>query len=223
MKRVQQGSKRSSSFSGSAARSLPVLDGQDLAGHEEYIHGKIINANMTERQLDLVIFKEILFAGTTLAGTRFVAPRFDTVRLENCDLANAEWPRLIAQRIEFVGCRMDGFTIPEAFARDVRFDECSMRFARLRFGTLKSAHFERCDLSGADFQGTDLTGAVFARCKLDDAEFSQALLAAADLRTSTIERIRVGISELKGAIVDPFQASYLAGLMGLVIKNQDDE
>ena len=48
------------------------------------------------------------------------------------------------------------------------------------------------------------------------------LLSGADLRTSTIERMRVGITELHGAIVDPFQASYLAGLMGLVIKNDGE-
>ncbi|HRW47025.1 MAG TPA: pentapeptide repeat-containing protein, partial [Caldilinea sp.] len=82
--------------------------------------------------------------------------------------------------------------------------------------------FDRCDLSGADLQATDLTGARFARCKLDEVEFSQAVLSGADLRTSTIERMRVGITELHGAIVDPFQASYLAGIMGLVIKNDGE-
>lgn len=60
------------------------------------------------------------------------------------------------------------------------------------------------------------------RCSLTDVQFSQAQLAGADLRTSTIERIHVGIAELAGVIVDPFQASYLASLMGLVIKHEDE-
>lgn len=222
MKRARFEHGRAPELAALSARTLPALAAQDLSDQEEYVHGKLVEVDMADRQLDFAVFKEILFAGAGLARTRFQAPRLDTVRMENCDLANAEWPRLIAHRVEFVGCRMDGFTIPEAYLRDVRFDDCSLRFARIRFATLKSARFEHCDLSGADLQATDLTGAIFARCKLDEVEFSQAVLSGADLRTSTIERMRVGIAELQGAIVDPFQASYLAGLMGLVIKNEGE-
>jgi fluoroquinolone resistance protein len=77
-------------------------------------------------------------------------------------------------------------------------------------------------LGNADFQASELSGAKFMRCSLNDVQFSQAQLADADLRTSTIERIHVGIAELAGVIVDPFQASYLASLMGLVIKHEDE-
>ena len=52
---------------------------------------------------------------------------------------------------------------------------------------------------------------------------SQAKLNGADLRTSVIEGMRVGPVEVVGAIVDHFQAAYMASLLGLVIKNEDED
>ena len=205
-----------------APRGLPPLAGAALASHDEFAHAKIVGEDLAGRNLEFFGLKEVLMQGVCLAGTRFVAPRLDTVRFEACDLANAEWSRLIAHRVEFIGCRLDGFSIPEAFVQDVCFQECSLQFARIRFATLKAAEFDHCNLGRADLQATDLTGTNFTRCNLNEVEFSQATLAGADLRTCTIERMRVGIAELAGAIVDPFQASYLAGLMGLVIKGEGE-
>jgi len=215
-------SKRNVNLGGLAPRSLPPLAGAALASHDQFEHAKMVGEDLAGRHLEFFGLKEVLMQGVCLAGTRFVAPRLDTVRLEACDLANADWSRLIAHRVEFIGCRMDGFSIPEAFVQDVRFQECSLQFARIRFATLKSAEFDHCDLGRADLQATDLTGTIFTRCNLNEVEFSQATLAGADLRTCTIERIHVGIAELAGAIVDHFQAAYLAGLMGLVIKAEDE-
>lgn len=203
-------------------RHLPALPAAALASHDIVAHGKMANEDLTGQALAFFGVQRVLLRNVCLAETCFTAPKLDDVRFEGCDLANAEWTKLIAHRVEFVGCRMDGFTLPEAHCQDIRFVECSLYFARLRFSTFKSAHFERCNLSSADFQASELPGARFLRSSLNDAHFSQAKLAGADLRTTTIERIRIGVSELTGVIVDPFQASYLASLMGLVIKQEDE-
>jgi len=204
-------------------RHLPALDGAALMSHDIVDQGRLANENLAGLTLEFCAVKHVVFRNVCLAETRFLAPRFDDVRFENCDLANAEWTHLIAHRIEFIGCRMDGFTTPEAHWQDIRFVDSSLHFARLRFATLKPARFEQCNLSHADFQASELSGASFARCNLNDTQFAQTKLAGADLRTSTIERIHIGVGELAGVIVDPFQASYLASLMGLVIKQEDEQ
>lgn len=44
-----------------------------------------------------------------------------------------------------------------------------------------------------------------------------------DLRGSQLEGLRVGISELQGAIIAPSQAVHLASLLGIVVKAEDVE
>ena len=95
--------------------------------------------------------------------------------------------------------------------------------ALLRFARCTAVRFEKCDLRNADFQGADLSGVLFVKCNLSDAQFSATTLKGTDLRGSTIENLRVGIKELPGAIVDPFQAAYIAGVLGLVVKLEGEE
>jgi uncharacterized protein YjbI with pentapeptide repeats len=57
---------------------------------------------------------------------------------------------------------------------------------------------------------------------LRHAQLSGATLKGTDFRGSQIDEMRVGIQELPGAIVDPFQAAYIAGLLGVVIKHEHE-
>jgi uncharacterized protein YjbI with pentapeptide repeats len=82
--------------------------------------------------------------------------------------------------------------------------------------------FEGCDLRHADFQRTDLSGVVFHKCDLRHAQLSGATLKGTDFRGCKIDDLCVGLQELPGAIVDPFQAAYIAGLLGVIIKAEDD-
>jgi hypothetical protein len=56
---------------------------------------------------------------------------------------------------------------------------------------------------------------------LSRAELSQTTLRGTDFRTSVIEGMRVGPAEVVGAVVDHFQAAYMASLLGLIIKDED--
>jgi uncharacterized protein YjbI with pentapeptide repeats len=58
---------------------------------------------------------------------------------------------------------------------------------------------------------------VFEHCDLREAQLSFAKLGGTDFRGSQLENLRVGMESLRGAIVDPAQAAYLAGLMGLKV------
>ncbi len=145
------------------------------------------------------------------------------VRFEDCDFASATWERPTLHRTEFVRCRFTGFAAPDALFEDVRFRHCSAKLAHFRFSRFKHTRFEDCDFEEADFQGADLTGVRFVRCNLSRAQFSHTKLKGADLRTSQLEGLRVGPDELPGAIVDHFQAAYLASLLGLDIRDEYDD
>ncbi len=149
--------------------------------------------------------------------------RCSDVRFTRCDLANATWEQLIAHRVEFTDCQLIGWNAQEAHLQNVLFQGCNLQFVGLRFVACKMVRFEQCDLRNADFQRADLSGVVFHKCDLSNAQLSGTTLKGTDFRGSTIEKLRVGIQELAGAIVEPLQAAYIAGLLGVVIKHEHEE
>lgn len=157
------------------------------------------------------------------AESRLQSVRCTDARFDGCDFANAAWERLTAQRVEFLNTQLLGFTVLEAHLHHVRFQGCNAQFAGFRFATFKRVRFEQCDLRHADFQRADLSGVIFHRCDLRYAQLSGATLKGTDFRSAQIDDMRVGIQELPGAIVDPFQAAYIASLLGVVIKGEGEE
>ena len=177
-------------------------------------------ADFTAQSADHVTFTGVHCKQVRWAESRLQGMRCTDTRFAGCDFANATWERLTAHRVELLTSQLVGFTGLEAHLHHVRFQGCNAQFASFRFATCKSVRFEECDLRHADFQRADLSGVVFHKCDLRHAQLSGATLKGTDFRGSQIDEMRVGIQELPGAIVDPFQAAYIAGLLGVVIKDE---
>lgn len=137
-----------------------------------------------------------------LAERSFHSIALRDVRLVGCDLANVTTRALSLIRVEFVDCRLTGFTGGDVEAQDVLFSECDGRLT-LRFSKMnKGVEFDSCQLEDADFGGTDLTGSVFRGCNLRNVEMGKARLMDADLRGSRVEGLHVGAEEVAGRGAD---------------------
>lgn len=189
---------------------------------ESYEDLHLLNWRPSAKRAERATLRQSRCEAANLMETELVELHLRDVVLQRCDLANAYWPSLSALVVELMGCQMIGFQTPEALLRDVRFVDCQMQLTLFRFAEFKSARFQGCDLREADFHGADLTGVAFEKCDLRGARLSHATLKEADLRTAQIEGIQVGPVELAGAIVNPFQAMYLASVFGLVVKDEHD-
>ncbi|MCB0081156.1 MAG: pentapeptide repeat-containing protein [Caldilineaceae bacterium] len=183
-----------------------LSSGAELAGlaveHLRLTQGHLQNANLSSAHL--------------------LSPRLTDIKLSSCDLANADWFQTAGQRVQMTDCRLVGFAANESRWQDLRIERSLCTAVQFRFATLKRTIFADCDLRGANFQGTDLTGIQFRKCNLDGVQFSGATLKGADLRGCSIIDIKIGVNELAGAIVEHFQAAYLASLMGVVIKDEHE-
>lgn len=198
-------------------RSMPLQDFAEFSA-----------LTLSEADLSTSRAAHLTWCGVHCQQTRFTETDFDSPRLTDsvlsgCDLANAQWERLTAQRLLVEECQLIGFDAPDARWQDMTFTRCRAQYVKLRFSKFKQVRFEECDLRNADFQGSDLSGVVFHKCDLTDAQLSGTTLTGTDFRGSTIERMKVGIAELPGAIVEPVQAAYVAGLLGVVIRNEGEE
>ncbi|MBX3011116.1 MAG: pentapeptide repeat-containing protein [Caldilineaceae bacterium] len=202
-------------------RLTPMPDAADrIEDFAEFTTVLLERSDFTGQRAAHLTFTDLHGKQLRWCESRLHKPRCTDVRLESCDLANATWEQWAAQRMELLDCQLLGFNTLEAYLQQVRFQGCNGQFASFRFSILKMVRFEQCDLRQADFQRTDLSGVVFHKCDLRGAQLSGATLKGTDFRGSQIEELRVGLQELPGAIVDPFQASYIAGLLGVVIKDE---
>jgi uncharacterized protein YjbI with pentapeptide repeats len=148
--------------------------------------------------------------------------RLRDTRCRSCDLSSADWSAADVQRTEFLACRLTGLNLSESSLEDVLFRECTARLAQFYATEFRGARFEQCDLKEAYFGDADLRGVVFRDCDLTGADLSDARLEEVDLRGSVLAALKVsGPACLRGAIVDPAQAAYLAGhdsLLGLQVR-----
>lgn len=207
-----------------AARlALPTAEELSLRTAEEYADLLLERADFCDQHADQIVLRGVHCKDALWRDTRLHGIRCSDVRFTGCDLANANWEKFVAHRLAFEGCQLLGWNLPEALLQNVVFRECNLQYAGLRFVTCKIVRFEQCDLRHADFQRADLSGVVFHKCDLSHAQLSGTILKGADFRGSIIENVRVGIQELAGAVVEPTQAAYIAGLLGVVIKLEHEE
>lgn len=203
-------------------KHLTQPDTFSLESEEYYSQLLLANLDATEAQASHVTFEQVSFRQVTFTGSRLVSSRLSDCRLERCDLSIADWEKLRLKRIEFLGCRLIGAKLIELNAEDVLFKECGAEHANFALAAFKSVRFEKCDLRQASFISADLSGVVFHDCDLSNADFSAAHLTGTDFRTSLINGIRVGVKELRGAIIAPIQAVQVVTLLGLTVQEFDD-
>ena len=197
----------------------PAAEGL-LQDFEEFSAVLLVRPDFSDQVAAHLTFTGVHCKQGRWGGSRLHGVRCTDTRFEGCDLANATWEQVVAHRAEFITCQLLGWNALEAYLQNVRFQGCNGQFAGFRFATCKLVRFEQCDLRQADFQRADLSGVVFHKCDLRGAQLSGATLKGTDFRGSQIDEMRVGIQELPGAIVDPFQAAYIAGLLGVVIRDE---
>lgn len=156
----------------------------------------------------------------TLAYVSLEGLDLDDVAWLACDLSNADLTKASARRTSFQDCRFTGLKLAQARFQDTTFVACQGRYPQFEGTVFKRVRFERCSLVEANFDGADLSGVVFAECDLAGATFARANLAGTDFRGSTVESSRLGLDQLRGAVLSPSQAiALLQRDTGVVIED----
>ncbi len=219
---VQKDKKPKSEYGELVKTRTPVelKEGADfvLADDQEY-EGFMFSGfeNNNKKVLDIKL-QECVIKQSNLSQSHLSSTKFVDIKFDNCDLSNLKIERGYLERVEFIKCRMTGFKAIESRFRDVLFKDCQLKLSQLRMCKFKHIVFDHCIITEGDFYGSDLSGTIFLDSDLTKAEMSGTKLPQVDFRSSKIEGINVSIESLKGAIIDPTQIIYLAGLLGVKIE-----
>jgi uncharacterized protein YjbI with pentapeptide repeats len=189
-----------------------------------------------DERVEECLFTGVSYAGENLKGLDVLRCRFvkcdfsecsmelagfrDTV-FEACDFSNCDFSKASFQKTLFQGCKLMGADFIEGSLRHVRFLDVSCGYVNFADSRVQDTAFEKSRLPNAAFSRCKMT-ASFEDCDLMQSLFQQTPLKDIDLRTCRLQGIQITLPDLKGAVVTPVQASDLAALLGLVIKEQDE-
>ena len=195
----------------------------DIAVGEEELEGFLFDgvcameADLSRLEIRGCLFRHNVWQQATLHKSGFVDVIFD-----HCDLSGCDFTGAVFSRVRFEGCKLTGVNFAETVFRDVSFTDCRAPYLNLASAKAQRLVFADCRLNEATFQDLKWT-AAFQRCDLTAATFHFAPLKGINLTTSRIDGLRVGLPDLKGAIVNTFQAADLSRLLGLVINDTPQE
>jgi uncharacterized protein YjbI with pentapeptide repeats len=189
-----------------------------------------------DERVEECLFTGVCYAGENLKSLDVIKCRFvkcdfseccmelagfrDTV-FEACDFSNCDFTKASFQRTLFQNCKLMGTDFIEGSLRYVRFLDVSGGYVNFADSKVQDTAFENSRLQNAAFSRCKLT-ALLKECDLSQSLFQQTSLKDIDLRTCRLHGIQITLPDLRGAIVTSMQASELAALLGLVIREQDE-
>jgi uncharacterized protein YjbI with pentapeptide repeats len=200
-------------------KHLVRIDPEDL-DDEPHIRGALLvdtsisGSRLANGRIDESIFEGVVLHAADASSLIVRSAGFFRSDLSLASLAGASFSTCVLD-----GCKLTGVRLNRAVLKDVSLNECRTDFAQFQYAKLQRVRFERCNLKHAYFNGATMRKTVFEGCDLTGADFSGADISGSDLRRSRIEDIRLAPDQLRGVIVTHDQAIYLAGLLGLVIRD----
>jgi len=178
------------------------------------ITGTALNGNFSRMGFSKVVFDHCRLSGCDFSNSDFIDVVFDSCDLSGCRFREGYFQRVRFEQVKAVGAGFGESVFKNLGIKESNFSYCS--FAKSKFerasitGELHDASFAECQLKSFEFENADLTR----------ADFFKTPLKGQDLRSCRIDGIIVSdsLSELRGAVVDLYQAAALAAKLGIEIK-----
>ena len=188
---------------------------------DEELSGLLIRDLQLEREdLSGLVLQDVDFDHCRLPDCDWFGTSFSDVTFHTCDLSggnfeNSYWLRFACHETKALGVRLQNCRMRRGLLEQGRFSAANWNQSRLR-----EVRFSSSALTGSFFSRCTFTGVEFQQCDLNQVNFFHTPLEHVDLTTCTIDVLVLSehCDELKGAVVDLYQAAELSRRMGLVVK-----
>ena len=102
------------------------------------------------------LLEDVELRGCVLRSCRILGGRLTRFSAWDCSFVSCDFSSCVLedayfQRVEFLGCKLNGTKSISAVLKDVYLEDCNCRQWNLAAGTLKTVAFNRCDCSAAIF------------------------------------------------------------------------
>lgn len=158
-------------------------------------------------------FKRIDFSQVNFERSSFIDCQF-----VHCDFSNADLSSSLLRRVVFEHCNLVGIDCSRTSFQDVTVKLSQAAYGNFSFSTWKEASIQQCKMDEASFNECHFKNIKLHETSFVSCEFLHASLKDVDFSSCEIEGIQLCGDELKGVIVNEFQALSLARILGILIK-----
>jgi uncharacterized protein YjbI with pentapeptide repeats len=165
-------------------------------------------------------FSNILLENCRFNECSFKKSSFVDVVFKNCDFSNCDMSQAYFNRCEFRMNKALGAKFVESILKDVAIYESNFSYVNFDKTKIDVAEMKECNLESANLTECKIKGLECDGVKFISTNFFKTPLKGIDFTKSTITGMVVSAegTELRGAIVDLYQAAELAKLFGVIIR-----
>lgn len=144
---------------------------------------------------------------------------FEDVIFENCNFSNTSFEDSTFIRCEFNNCKLTGSDFSETRIYNAIFYDTNANYIKLSMSSIEDVCFNKTALRNSNFQENKLKKVYFTNnTDLTQAHIFKTSFKDIDLSETIIDQIAISQEDIKGAIIEGFQAMDLLYLLGVKIK-----
>lgn len=171
------------------------------------------NVDFTDVRIEKAIMNNVEIINGKLENNTFIDIEFN-----NCNFSNTSFENSGFIRCEFNNCKLTGCNFVESRIYNVSFIETNISYANFSMASIENILFNNSNLRNSSFQENKLKNMLFKNADLTQVQFFKTSLKGIDFSDSIIEGMAVSIEDIKGAIINQFQAIDLLYLLGVKVK-----
>jgi uncharacterized protein YjbI with pentapeptide repeats len=182
--------------------------------------GEIQSEQIKDMDFSKVEIKSSVFKDCIFHNCYFENGSFVDVIFQSCDFSNSNFSGAYFERCQFISCKCVGVNMCNTVIKQTTIEQSKFQYSL----------FDKTRITAVLFDHTDLTEVSMAESKLKKFEavgsifrknnFFKTMLEAIDFTENEFSMPTVSSPpiELKGVVVNLFQAADLIGMWGVVIK-----
>lgn len=191
-----------------------LLDEEPICEIESF-EERVENGSFYSIETQKSIFKNCVFHNCS-----FENASFTDVIFECCDLSNCKFTGSYFERCRFSSCKCMGIDMSGSIVKQVSFELSNFQYSNFNKIKMTDVIFECVDFTESSMSEAKLNRFEAVKSKFVKNNFFKTMLMSVDFTENefvapTVSAIPV---ELKGAIINTFQAVDLIGLWGVVVK-----
>lgn len=170
--------------------------------------------------LSLFSLRECLLENCIFVNCLFQKCDFQAVTFRSCDISGCDFTESYFSRCCLDTLKAVGTNFTETILRDVDSKDSSFQYANFSSSKIEKTKWTDSDFSHADFPSCKLKNFKVIRVRMAETSFFHTPLAGIDFTSCELRALALSqeSTELKGAVVDLYQAAELAKRLGLIIK-----
>lgn len=189
---------------------------------EEEIRDVIIrNVRMSGKDISRMQFSASIFENCLFQDCSFEKGEFTDVVFRSCDFSNCGLEDCYFNRTEFISSKGVGTRFCGSTILHTRITDCNFHYANFDSSKMEHIYLTDVQLEGGFLTQCRMKDLLWNQVNLDNASFFKTMLKGMDFTTCTIHGLVLSdeCTELKGAVVDLYQAAELAKYLGVVVKS----